>query len=77
MSKMVNFQGILSGDYEAFCWDVTKETFIYLKNSEPDIDDQSCFNENLYKIYPDDIFGNSDKKIKINFKIEFEKVGDQ
>jgi hypothetical protein len=55
----VQFKGIPSGDYESFCWDVTKEEFIKIKGREPDEFDPAYFNEGFYRVYPDDIFQDS------------------
>lgn len=67
------FRAIPSGDYEDFCFDVDRETFIRLKGREPRKRDKSAFFENRFRIYPDDLIdfqGNEE----FNFKFEFEEV---
>ena len=51
-NKTFEFKGIPSGDGESFCWDVDKETFIKIKGIEPEVSDQSFYNNELYMIYP-------------------------
>lgn len=34
MSKSTSFEGVLSGDCECFCWEVTKETYIAMFGQE-------------------------------------------
>ena len=69
----MEFEGLISGDYEAFCWDVTKETFIRIKNREPDEFDNSNFNEGYYKIYPNDLFYGIDNHKMYKFEIKITK----
>lgn len=74
----VSFEGICSGDYECFCWAVDKETFIRIKDHEPDQFDVNKFirddahDEPLYNIYPDDVIG-KDEGRKQSFIIEVEE----
>jgi hypothetical protein len=69
--KEVEFEGIVSGDYEVFCWDVTKETFIKIKGEKPNPKwDKSTFNEGLFKIYPNDIMPKKAKKVKVFIRVE-------
>ena len=73
------FDGIPSGDYEAFCWDVDYDTYVRIKTevyrmcgrSEEYIQkaivessefDESCFNEGLYRIYPNDVIDRGDRR---------------
>lgn len=65
---MFKFEGIPSGDYESFCWDVDKDTFINIMGKEPKIRNESYFNEGLFRIYPDD-FHNNKKKCLIELNI--------
>lgn len=46
------FEGIPSGDYETFCWDVTKEEYVRLCEREPRASEESNFNPGMYRIYP-------------------------
>lgn len=69
MSKAIEFEGMPSGDYESFCWDVSKETFGRIVGSEPTELDRSFFDECLYRLYPNDIFEQG-KMIKIKILIE-------
>lgn len=70
--KEIEFEGTLSGDYECFCWDVTKKIFKQITGRNPDKWDKSTFNKGLYKLYPAHILeilgiGSKDKcKIKIS-----------
>ena len=53
MNKQIKFKGYPSGDYETFCWNVSKEDFIRLTEKEPDEEsDKSCFHHETYRIYP-------------------------
>lgn len=74
---------IPSGDHEGFCFDVSREDFMRIKNAEPDKYDKSWFNKGYYRIYPQDLFrvlyGSSErdgsKKIyKFNISLESEEV---
>lgn len=56
MSKIIEFKGIPSGDYESFCWDVTREDFIKIKGRAPEVFEESDFNKGLYQIYPDEFY---------------------
>ena len=58
-NKTFEFKGIPSGDGESFCWDVDKETFIKIKGIEPEVSDQSFYNNELYMIYPNDLYSNT------------------
>lgn len=71
MSKKHSFDAIPSGDYESFCFDVDKETFINIKGEEPDKFDRSYFNKGKYRIYPSDLLGldNDTRKVHINLEI--------
>ena len=74
--------GVISGDYESACVDVSKEEFKKLKGYKPEKFDESLFYENLYRYYSVDIpyrhiqeFGDgSVLKMKITYEIE--KVGE-
>lgn len=67
--KEYNFKGIPSGDYESFCFDVTKEDFEKIKGKTPDKWDKSKFNVGLYRIYPDDIF-EGEKEIEVSIIVK-------
>jgi len=77
--KSIEFEAVISGDGESFCFDVTEGIYEYLKG-EPLKDDErdwnkSGFNPGLYQVYPSDIFSIltcEHKKLRI--KIEFEEV---
>jgi len=65
---LVQFEGVLSDDHKCFCWDVNKKTLLkYCPKEEVDYR-KSCFNKNLYKLYPSDIFGCSNKKVKVSIQ---------
>lgn len=56
MEKEFEFYGIPSGDHETFCWDVTREVFIKIKQTLPRKYDESYFNKGLYRLYPEDLY---------------------
>lgn len=70
--KKIEFEGLLSGDYECFCWDVTKEVFKEVTGKNPCKWDKSTFNKKLYKLYPGAVLealgiqSNAKCKIKIS-----------
>jgi len=68
----VEFEAILSGDYECFCFDVDKETFESITGNQAFPFCESQFNENKYKLYMEDILKPKSKKLKI--KIIYEDV---
>jgi hypothetical protein len=73
-NKTFNFNGILSGDGECFCWVVDKETFIEIIGEEPEVPwDSSRYCEGKYNIYPGDLFGVSENK-EMNFSISIKKI---
>jgi len=51
----VEFFGYPSGDYESFCFDVPKETFIELMGMKPTRHDKSYFNKKTYRVYLQDL----------------------
>ena len=83
MNKIFNFEAIPSGDYESFCFDVSKETFISFikaKYSEEYLNDfggieaelkncKSVSNDGMYRLYPDDFFKGVGK-LKIRIETE-------
>ena len=69
----VTFEGIPSGDYECFCWDVDRETFIRVTGREPESYDESSFHEGLYMLYPSTAMGLFDKKHKLGFTLQVEE----
>jgi hypothetical protein len=82
MSK-VEFEGICSGDGESFCWEVDKETYIRICGWDDDSSPYKCIdidfdedlnpvmNSDIFRIYPDNIFGHSNE-VKKKFCIEWE-----
>ena len=82
--KKVEFEvtGVCSGDYEAACFDVSKEEFERLEGQEPDECDESFFYQDLFRYYGvevprkyvDEFGDNAILKIKATFEIE--KVGE-
>lgn len=71
MSKSIEFKGIPSGDYESFCWDVTKEVFMKIKGKKPERYDASYFNKGLYRIYPDDFYTNGKQECTTTIKVKY------
>lgn len=79
--KEYKFKAICSGDYEVFCFAVSKEDYKKIKGKEPHKLDKDIFNRNKYKIYPNDLFGepyddideyikSKDKEYEIEIKIK-------
>lgn len=70
--KDIEFEATCSGDGECFCWEVDKETYIKIKGWDDELSPYDMITENLFRIYPNDIFGFSyeecKKKIKIIWK---------
>lgn len=82
--KIVNIEltGVSSGDYEAACFDVTKEEFKRLNDREPEEFEESFFFKDLFRHYgveiPDKFiseFGDG-AILKIKATFEIEKVGE-
>lgn len=46
------FSAVPSGDYESFCWDVTRDEFIRLMGWKPKRYERSFFNVGLFRIEP-------------------------
>lgn len=78
--QQFQFVGTPSGDYESFCWDVDFDTYVLIKGEEPGQYDRSINfedytgkdfyrNDNMYRIYPNDLF-KSKKKLIITITIE-------
>ena len=82
--KVVNLEatGVVSGDYESNCLDVTKEEFKRLTGFDPIEYDESYFYKNLFRYYDIKVpikyitdFNKTDiLKIKVTYEIE--KVGE-
>lgn len=79
----VTFEGIPSGDYECFCWDVDRETFIRLTGREPLEPEEGCvldgsyFDDGLYKVYPSEVMDlplNDERGKKYKFTLKVENV---
>lgn len=75
--KSVEFEAVSSGDHECFCFDVDKDNYEKLVESDfreecPD----SCFHESLYKVYMNDILDKLEigKHKKLKIKIEVEEI---
>lgn len=71
MKKIFEFIGEPSGDGESFCWDVDRETFTRVTNKEPSQFDE-CGN-NLFKLYPDDLYELDKYYTKHKMKIIIER----
>lgn len=69
--KVITIYGIVSGDYEVECLDVTYDSFKELYNDEPTEYDKSFFYSDLYRVYNIPItkhmrkLSNYDKLLKI------------
>lgn len=52
--KEITFVGIPSGDYETFCWDVNRDTYIEIIGRTPELDDaeKSLWYKGMYRLYP-------------------------
>lgn len=73
MNKNINtfeFTGVPSGDYESFCFDVTRDDYIKIEKDIPDEEfDASKFNNGLYRLYPDTIFPKLRENKPLKYKI--------
>lgn len=74
--------GVMSGDYEAACVDVSKDEYKRLVGEKPEEFDKSFFYKNLYRYYGIEIpskyieeFG-PDAILKMKITYEIEKIGD-
>lgn len=68
--KQFIFNGYLSGDYEAFCFDVSKSDYKKITSNEPDkVFDKSYFHKGYYRLYPDDLLLSIAKHKKYKFEI--------
>lgn len=73
--KKYKFKGLPSGDYESFCFDVTKEEFEKITGKKPSKWDSSKFNKGLYRLYPNDLFdGELDDEKEIEVEIIVKEV---
>jgi hypothetical protein len=81
--KNVSFVGTPSGDGECFCFNVTEAEYIALKGEEShrqEVEYRKEMNEDCgremytaespWRIYPDCLFGNSKRKLKVTITIE-------
>ena len=64
------FRGIPSGDYEAFCFDVTKEEYERITGKKPKKWDKSKISNGLYRLYPDDLFEDFNGEVEVEIKIK-------
>jgi hypothetical protein len=69
--------GLLSGDHEAFCLDVTAEEFERVMGHPPQYSeyreryvDQSFFNEGLFRLYPEFLPGYASTHFPCKVRIE-------
>lgn len=53
--KTFKFNGVPSGDYESFVWDVSKEDFTVITGRAPNTSDRARFTDGRYMIYPNDL----------------------
>ena len=74
--------GVMSGDYEAACMDVTEKEYERLTGEKPEDFDESMFYKNLFRYYGIEVpkkyiqeFG-EDAILKMKITYEIEKVGD-
>lgn len=83
--KTIKFRGTNSGDGEAFCFDVDRETFINVTQREPEDWDNyqsGGFVEqdgglkfipddpDKCRLYPYDLFGDSDKQVEVEIRVK-------
>ena len=80
------FIGSPSGDGEQFCWDVDFDTFVRIKEEVPTKNDRAInfdpsdendlYFDNLYRIYPDDLFHNHyEQRVTLVISEVFENMG--
>ncbi len=72
----MEFEGIISGDHESFCFDVTKEVFEKVTGRSPDKWDKAVFNKGLYRLYPGHILESLGLKCKCKITISGEEISD-
>ena len=79
--ETIEITGVPSGDYEAACFDVSKEEFTKLEGREPEEFDESFFYKDLFRYYGVEIpskyieeFG-QDAILKVKISFEIEKIG--
>ncbi len=68
----VEFEGVISGDHECFCFDVPLSDFVKITGHAPEKFDESKFNIGMYRIYPSDIIKLEDRSGPYKFKIKVE-----
>jgi len=67
------FFGYPSGDYESFCFDVPRKTYIALTGRKPEKYDKSHFNKKTYRVYLQDLINMPEGKqciFKLNMEVE-------
>lgn len=67
--KSVTVEGIKSVDYDCFCLDVDKPTYLRIKNQEPDEYDISYFNNGMFRLYPSDLTGIENNRVRMTIDI--------
>ena len=77
-NRIYEFTGVVSGDGEAFCWEVDKKTFARIMGWLPTKWDRAYFNNGQYMLYPDDFFDKKTllQKKKVKVKIEVAEAGE-
>jgi hypothetical protein len=68
MGKIVKFTAIPSGDFECFTFAVTPEEYTRITGKVPNENDKNQFNEGLYDLYPNNIFGDSNGVLGITIE---------
>lgn len=74
--KIHEFEGIPSGDSECFCFYVARDTFVKIMGHEPDeYDSHQVGSNELFSLYPDDLFKHTHNKFKIT--VSYEEVREE
>lgn len=68
--KEYRFKALSSGDYESFCFDVTREDFERITGKQPTKWDKSKFNKGLYRLYPNEFFDEYENEIEIEIRVK-------
>jgi hypothetical protein len=72
--RKFTFVAVPSGDYEAFCWDVSRDEYIRINGEEPRYSEESFFNKGMYRIYPGfelpSLIPNTKKLLNVTIEIE-------
>ncbi|MFB5759037.1 hypothetical protein [Paenibacillus medicaginis] len=69
LEKTFKFSGYNSGDYESFCFAVSRDEFIRLTGHKPDSYCKNPFHKRRFNFYPNDLVEHLDGKLEYEFEI--------